>query len=84
MIEMVVVLHLTFWDADAGVQLGSEYTKEYRHMVGAFIQRNLIEECRKDGIRLAHEGAERWRGKGHKPNAFANVDCQWEPAKEAI
>ena len=84
MIELVVVMHLTFWDADAGVQLGNEYTKEYRHMPDAFIKRNLIEDCRLDGLRLANEGVTRWRGKGHKPNAFANVDCQWEPAKESI
>jgi hypothetical protein len=82
MIKMMVVLHLIVWDADTGLQLGDEYSKMYRHMPGAFIQRNLIEECRVEGLALAKEAVARWRNGGHKPNAFANIDCQWEPAGE--
>jgi hypothetical protein len=81
MIEMMVVLHLIIWDADTGTQLGDEYVKTYRKTPGAFIPQNLIEDCRTDGIALAQEAVTRWR-RAHKPNAFANVDCQWEPAGE--
>ena len=76
----MVVLHLTIWNADTGLQLGDEFTKEYRKDELAFIPQNLIEECRQDGVRLAQEAVERWR-RAHA-NAFANVDCQWEPGGE--
>jgi hypothetical protein len=81
MIKMMVVLHLIVWDADTGTQLGDEYTKSYRKTPGAFIEQNLIEECRVDGLALAQEAVSRWR-RAHHPNSFANVDCQWEPAGE--
>jgi hypothetical protein len=77
---MMVVLHLIVWDADTGTQLGDEFTKSYRKTPGAFIPQNLIEDCRKDGLVLAQEAVTRWR-RAHS-NAFANVDCQWEPAGE--
>jgi hypothetical protein len=80
MIKMMVVLHLMVWDADTGKQLGDEYTKMYRQMPGEVVERDLIEECRVDGLSLAREAAARWR-RAHA-NAFANVDCQWEPAGE--
>jgi hypothetical protein len=81
MIELMVVLHLTVWDSDTGTQLGDEYVKTYRKTPGAFIEQNLIEDCRKDGIALGMEAVTRWN-RAHKPNVFANVDCQWEPAGE--
>jgi hypothetical protein len=79
---MVVVLHLIVWDGDSGTQLGDEYTKEFTKVPGAFIELNLIEVCRLKGLDLAREAVWRWRRV--KPNAFANVDCQWERKQDDV
>lgn len=80
MVELIVVLHLIIWDANAGIQLGDEYIQIYRNKIPGV---DLIEECRKDGVRLGLEAVSRWR-RANKPNAFANVNCQWERRKESL
>ncbi len=72
MLEAIVVLYLTTWDADTGVKLA--YSR-IEFTVGG----NPIEACRRSGLRWAHKLTKQYRAEGY-PNSFTNVDCQWERA----
>ena len=69
---MVVLLYLTITDADTGNLLYSLT----RQMPEFSVSGDRIEECREQGIEKAMVLVPRYRLK--YPNAFANVNCQWE------
>lgn len=75
MITLVVVLRLIVWDADTGKQL-DEFRQYFYPGEGG----NPIERCRREGVDVGKTLVGHYREKF--PNAFANVDCQWE--REAI
>lgn len=75
---LVVVLHLLVWDADTGTLLDKQDRLFFKSRFD--VTRDLIEECRISGVKQAKSIALDWR-KTH-PNAFANVDCEWERSGE--
>jgi len=83
MIEMVVVLHLIIWDADTGKQLALQ-DHTFEKPTFEITPADLIEECRTYGVDLGTKVVGWFRegfgppGTKAYPNAFANVDCQWE------
>lgn len=73
----VVVLHMITWDADTGIKLSERYAVfPHAEVTGGLFQFDTMENCRKFGVEKAKEQTMLFR---HTyPNAFTNVDCQWE------
>ena len=68
-----VVLHLMVWDADSVTLL----EKLQPDLAGSFsISGARIEDCRLFGVEKAKALTARWRIT--YPNAFTNVDCEWD------
>lgn len=78
MLELVVVLHFIVWDADTGKQL---WSMDQTLVPGTLS--DPIETCRSAGVAFAKRSTARFRAQGY-PNAFTNVDCQWERKKETL
>jgi hypothetical protein len=68
-----VVLHVMVWDADTG-QLLEKFESD---LVGSFsISGMCIEDCRLFGMEKGRALTAKWRI--NYPNAFTNVDCEWD------
>lgn len=68
----VVWLLILVHNADTGVLL-----HRYEEQMPSFsVSNDPIEDCRKEGVRLAHKLTAHYRAKGFS-NAFTNVDCEW-------
>ena len=68
-----VVLHLMVWDADTGKLLESLQPD----LTGSFsIGFARIEDCRLFGAEKGEALAAKWRIT--YPNAFTNIDCEWD------
>ena len=74
-----VVLYLMVWDADTGKLL--EDVKP--SLAGAFSATGArTEDCRLLGLEKAKALTTKWRGT--YPNAFANVDCEWDRSGQQV
>ena len=68
-----VVLHLMVWDADTGKLLETLQPD----LGGSFsITGARIEDCRLFGLEKSKALTAKWRTT--YPNAFTNVDCEWD------
>ena len=68
-----VVLHLMVWDADTGKLLETSQPD----LGGSFsITGARIEDCRLFGLEKSKALTAKWRTT--YPNAFTNVDCEWD------
>jgi hypothetical protein len=68
-----VVMHLMVWDADTGKLL--EYLQP--DLAGSFATTGAhIEDCRLLGLEKGKALTAKWRIT--YPNAFTNVDCEWD------
>ncbi|MGH6792916.1 MAG: hypothetical protein ACRECF_09290 [Methyloceanibacter sp.] len=72
----VVFLVLLAYDADTGTLLH----KLEKQMPDFSFSGDRIEDCRKQGLRLARDLSALYRANGH-PNATTNVDCEWRRGK---
>jgi hypothetical protein len=69
----VVLLHLMVWDADTGKLL----EKLQPDIAGSFsISGARLEDCRLFGLEKGKALTAKWRVT--YPNAFTNVDCEWD------
>ena len=70
---LFVVLHLMVWDADTGKLLENSQPD----LAGSFTTTgSRIEDCRLFGLTKSKALTAKWRTK--YPNAFTNVDCEWD------
>jgi hypothetical protein len=68
-----VVMHIMVWDADTGKLLENLQPD----LAGSFsISRARIEDCRVLGLEKGKALTAKWRIT--YPNAFTNVDCEWD------
>ena len=70
----VVVLLLSVYDTSTGTLLLEENGRQFQY--SPLLHNNPIEQCRKAGVKRAHELTE-WF-KPQYPYASTNVDCHWE------
>ena len=86
---LIVVLHLIVWDSGTGEFLGS-VDREYEAAF-SITPLDRIELCRTEGVRTAAAAVDFFKRGNPQydprtggivnvqhPDAFANVDCQWE------
>lgn len=70
----LVVLTITVWATNSGTMLYEEHDRTFQF--SPILRNNPIEECRKAGVKRAHELTERWGGTDNWIST--NVDCHWE------